>query len=168
MHLDELPGEIGLLSGSRHPGNELRRRRGGQFISERKLQRLFCEVGSKRHRHPNVKVSFFFDTLRFQAKLMQLVPRLLIGITADHTKHRGPQIRQEHLRISDKFLETFPRPGDHVFGAELPEFGAGCFKPFICPDAKFREVGGVEIGKRPRYSNLGFNPRPRTYISDSQ
>ena len=99
MRLDEVPGEIRLLARSGQLDNQLRRRRGRQFITERKRQCLFREIRSERVRHRAVEISFFFDTLRFESKLVQLFPRFLIGISPDHTEHRRPKVRRKHLRI---------------------------------------------------------------------
>src|SRR5207253_9396817 len=66
--LDEVPGEIRLLARSGQLDNQLRRRRGRQFITERKRQCLFREIRSERVRHRAVEISFFFDTLRFRSE----------------------------------------------------------------------------------------------------
>src|SRR4029077_13241263 len=83
-----------------------------QFVCKRNRKRLLHQFRIGRASERLVVILLVLNARGFQTEFVQLVPGLLIGITADHCQNWSTEIRWERRRMCEVFLETLAAAGD--------------------------------------------------------
>ena len=94
---------------------------GWQLVSKRNGKRLLRQLRIDRFGQCAVVILFFLNARRLQAKLVQFVPGLFIGIMADNCKNRRAQIRRERRWIGQTFFETLPATCNNLWVAQISQ-----------------------------------------------